>query len=183
MNKYELRELTAQYLQLVLDWRNKDNIRLNMINPSKISWEDHCNWFTGLQTRQDRQVMVFCINDKPVGIVSFVDITEDSCSWGFYIGEENVHKGAGLLLGYYGIEYAFNNYAINKIESQVIDFNEASIAFHKKLFFVQIGVAEKALYRDDICRDMVLFELLKETWVKVKTEVLSQALSKIEGRN
>lgn len=183
MNRYELRKLTVDDLKLVLNWRNKENIRLNMINPEKISWEEHHNWFEGLKNKKDRQVLVFFINDKPMGLVSFVDILKDSCSWGFYIGEELAPKGAGLMLGYQAIEYAFNNYKIEKIDSQVIGFNKASIGFHEKLFFNHKCIEEKALLRDGIYYDLLIFELLRETWLTVKEKVFSQALAKVEGRN
>lgn len=179
MNRYELRKLTVDDLKLVLNWRNKDKIRLNMINSKKITWKEHCQWFESLQLRKDRETMVFHMDNKPMGLVYFNDITEESCNWGFYIGEDKSPKGVGLMLGYHGIEYIFNEYSINKIESQVINFNKISVAFHEKLFFKQVGIQLKAIYRDDIYYDLFSFELLKTTWFVKKNEVFLKALAKI----
>lgn len=174
MITYSLRKLEKKDLELVLSWRNRDTIRHYMFNDKKISWQEHIAWFEKLQSSKDRDYQLFCIADRPIGIVSLSGIDEHDkkqCIWGFYVGDAAVPKGSGLLLGYYGIEYAFNNYKIDKILSEVINFNVSSLNFHKKLFFKEIGSLPKKILRDGEFFDISIFDLEKKIWQANKDEI------------
>lgn len=185
MSEYALRKLEEKDLELVLSWRNKDEIRHNMFTQEKIPWQQHMNWFENLKTSKDKDFQIFCLDGRPIGVVNFSEIDEHGkkqCMWGFYIGEDNAPAGSGLLLGYSGIEYAFGKYEIDRIVSEVLSFNVSSFNFHKRLFFAEKEVLHKKFSRDGEKFDICLFELDKKVWLANNAKVYELALHKLGKR-
>lgn len=180
---FELTPISEKDLKQVLNWRNLKHIRENMLNNRMITWEEHCNWFQNLQSKDNGLVFIFRINGEAVGIVSFVDINLENhnCNWGFYIGNRTAPKGSGTLMAHYAIEYIFKKYQLHKINSEVIDFNKISLNFHKKLSFEETGFLKENLYRENSYHDLILFSLFKRQWDNVKNEIYSNALKKLKG--
>lgn len=178
-----IRPINSRDLALVLQWRNSARIRQNMIQDQLISWEEHCAWFENLQHRSDREVLLFSIADKKVGIVSFVDINVEHkhCSWGFYIGEEAAPKGAGMLMVYHALNYIFAKNDLHKIKAEVLDCNKASLEFHKKLGYRPAGVLPDEILRNGKYYDLVLFSLFETDWQIAKESIYQQALAKMKG--
>lgn len=180
---FKLSRISEDDLDLVLKWRNLDSIRENMVNSQIISWQEHYNWFINLQKRNDREFFLFSIDGKKVGIVSFVDIDliNHKCRWGFYIGDSTAPKGAGTLMAYYGLSYMFDRYNLNKINSEVFAFNKISLAFHKKLGFVETGSLQEEICRNGSYFDLILFSLFKSQWESVKEHIYTGALANMKG--
>ena len=180
---FHIRPITSDDLALVLQWRNSARIRQNMIQDQLISWEAHCAWFENLQHRIDREVLLFSIEDKKVGIVVFTDINLDHrhCSWGFYIGEETAPKGTGTVMVYHALNYIFAKYDLHKIKAAVLEFNKASLEFHKKMSYRLAGVLPDEILRNGKYYDLVLFSLFKTDWQIAKEHIYQQALEKMEG--
>lgn len=180
---FKLSPINKSDLELVLKWRNLKKIRYNMINNQCISWKAHCAWFENLQHRKDREFLLFSIDDRKVGIVSFVDINLDNqnCSWGFYVGEETTPKGTGTLMAYYALNYIFDKYNLHKINSQVFQFNEASVGFHENLKFTYTGVLKDEILRESEYQNLILFSLFKNDWDISKDGIYIKTLQKMKG--
>ncbi|WP_199884012.1 UDP-4-amino-4,6-dideoxy-N-acetyl-beta-L-altrosamine N-acetyltransferase [Anaerosinus massiliensis] len=178
---FKLMPIDEQNLKLILQWRNAKRIRECMVNDEVITWQEHLQWFENLKTRNDREVLAFLVENRPVGIVSFIDIDRmhHHCHWGFYIGEENAPKGCGTIMAYYALSYAFEKYKVHKINSEVIDYNVKSINYHRSLGFEQNGKMLDELFREDKYIDLVLFTLFKEKWNQIKENVYRKGLEKI----
>ncbi|GGJ64247.1 UDP-4-amino-4,6-dideoxy-N-acetyl-beta-L-altrosamine N-acetyltransferase [Anoxybacillus voinovskiensis] len=171
---YRLRDITEEDLETVLCWRNSERIRRYMYHDHTISMEEHIRWFESLQNDSSRIFKMFIYKDEPIGTVSFnkIDRKNGRCSWGFYIGNEHAPKGAGTILGYLGIEYAFYELQMRKICAEVLEFNEISIRFHQKLGFYNEGRLLKHVKKNDVLVDVLLFVLLRERWELVKRNIL-----------
>lgn len=180
---FTLSPIEEKDLELVFKWRNLNNIRVYMLQDQLITWQEHCNWFENLKNREDKKIFLFYLRENPVGIISFSDINIDQrdCSWGFYIGDSSAPKGAGSLMAFYGIEYMFSTHALYKINSKVIEFNEASLRFHQHLKFAYTETLKKSLYRDNKHYDLMLFSLLKEEWNNAKEIIYFNALQRLKG--
>jgi UDP-4-amino-4,6-dideoxy-N-acetyl-beta-L-altrosamine N-acetyltransferase len=169
---YALRRIEEKDLPLILAWRNREDIRRNMLHDAVISREEHAAWFRSLQGAPDKECLLFCLGDKPLGISSLSDLDTASraCGWGFYIGDKTAPRGAGLTMGQLSLDYIFGARALEKIENQVLSFNTRSLAFHRKLFFTETGRRFGKIKRDGILYDIILLELLRSTWLRKTTE-------------
>lgn len=177
---FSIRKMENKDLEIVLSWRNKDEIRLNMINDSIITMEEHSKWFDKMKNKSDFEFLIFSISDIPIGIVNFSKITNQDCDWGFYIGVDKARKGLGTVMAYHAIEYIFTKYKINKINSEVIEFNENSLKYHKSLGFKENGLADMEIKRFSNKYKVLKFYLEIRDWNERKN-IIKEKISKIEG--
>lgn len=139
-----------------------------MFNKSNITWEEHIKWYTNLQENKNKLSKIFIIDEVEYGVlnVNFIDKEANICSWGFYIGESNSIKGAGLLLGYTSLEFIFKELKIRKLCAEVIETNKISCNFHEKLGFKLDGTLRKHIKRMDYYEDVYIYSLFLEEWVE-----------------
>ncbi|MFH4258578.1 UDP-4-amino-4,6-dideoxy-N-acetyl-beta-L-altrosamine N-acetyltransferase, partial [Acinetobacter baumannii] len=70
----QLRLLGHDDLEMVLQWRNHDDIRKWMVNSDIITLSDHFAWFERNKNRTDRLFYIFEYQQQPQGYISFVMI-------------------------------------------------------------------------------------------------------------
>lgn len=169
---FNLREIEKYDLELILKWRNSERIRTNMFTDHIITMQEHAKWFERIKHDSNSLVLIFEKKTNPLGLVSFtgIDKKNSKCNWGFYLGEINL-PGTGTIMGYLGLNYAFEKLKIRKVCGEVFAFNSASIKFFNKLGFIEEGRLRKHILKNGIFEDVVLFGLLKEEWHKRKVEL------------
>ena len=91
---------------------------------------------------------------------------EKAASWGFYLSP-NTPKGQGLgfALGVLAIAQIFNTTDIGKITAQVLAYNTASLALHRKLGFSETGVLKQHFGVGEKVYDVVEFELKSQDFL------------------
>lgn len=164
----QLRVLSNDDLEMVLQWRNHDDIRKWMVNSDVIALSDHLAWFERNKNRTDRLFYIFEYQQQSQGYISFVTIPNSAAyEWGFYV-KPNAEKGMGHLLGSAALDLAFGDLGLAKIFGQVLEFNEKSLSFHKKMGFVQEGLLRKHFkdHRGEF--DIYQFGLLRTEWLEGK---------------
>ncbi len=178
---FSIRRMEREDLEIVLSWCNRDELRLNMINDSIIKIEEHLKWFNKIKKQKNLEFLIFSVNNLPVGIVNFYNITDHCCDWGFYIGAEKSPKGSGTVMAYYAIEYILKKYTLlHNINSEVIAFNDASIHFHKNLGFKEVGLANFKIERFGKNHKVFKFNLEINDW-NLRKNVIKEKIDKIEG--
>jgi UDP-4-amino-4,6-dideoxy-N-acetyl-beta-L-altrosamine N-acetyltransferase len=166
-----LEPISSEDLHTVLQWRNKEQIRKNMYNEDLITFEQHIKWFQGLQQNPGKKTYVFYFKDVPLGVVNFtIDFSNRKCEWGFYIGEDNIPKGTGSLMGYTAMNFAFQQLNLRKITGEVFDFNKKSQAYHENLGFQREGILVSHIRKGTDYHDIHIYSLLKYQWDKQKIE-------------
>lgn len=175
IQEYNLRRLAEQDLELVLDWRNSEQVRANMFTDRIISFDEHRKWFQNLQQSGTAQTMVFEYLQKPYGIVNITQISQQNqtCYWGFYMGEPDRPKGLGTVMGYLAIEYIFNTLDMRKLYAEVLDFNTISQNYHEKLGFQQEGHLVEHVWKNGSYRDVFLNSLFRKRWTVLREPLRS----------
>lgn len=168
-NNYRLRRIEERDLEKVLKWRNSERIRSNMYNDHIITIDEHIAWYKRVEQESNNSYMIFELCEHPVGVVNFtnLDKVNRKCLWGFYLGEENVPCGTGMIMGHLGLTYAFSNLKVRKVCGEVFAFNLSSINFHKRLGFVEEGRLVKHVLKNGRYEDIILFALFEEDWEKM----------------
>ncbi|GGK34136.1 hypothetical protein GCM10010965_28800 [Caldalkalibacillus thermarum] len=177
--KCKLRPLTPKELPLILNWRNSERVRKNMVNDHIISMHEHLQWFRKIQNKGSECYLVFYINEKPIGLVCFnkIDDNHRHCMWGFYVGEDNAPKGSGLAMGYMGLNYAFEQIYLNKVYGEVLSYNQISKNFHIKLGFAKEGKFKQHIRKGNRYIDVYRFGLLRKEW-RSKRAIIRTELTK-----
>ena len=170
-----LRPMNEEDLELVLLWRNSEKIRSNMYRDKVISIEEHRAWFKKVTHENGSLHFIFEYKGKPVGVVNAnqIDMTNMRCVWGFYIGDEEAPKGCGSAMGYLALDYLFDKLGMHRIIGEVIEFNEASLKYHKKLGFIEEGRFEDHCRRKHRNYDVISLAVLADEWHKIKASLES----------
>lgn len=164
----QLRVLSDDDLEMVLQWRNHDDIRKWMVNSDVITLSNHIAWFERNKNRTDRLFYMFEYRQRPQGYLSFVAIPNSTAyEWGFYV-KPDAEKGMGHLLGSAALTLAFEELGLDKVFGQVLAFNEKSLSFHKKMGFVQEGLLRKHFKDHRGTFDIYQFGLLQAEWLEDK---------------
>lgn len=176
-----LRELNESDLEMLLKWRNSDAVRLNMYNHELISLAEHTNWFHKNASSEDNIQLIFEMDNKPLGYVSFskVDKKNGTAEWAFYSGNQAV-RGVGTLMELIALKFAFTKLNLRKLSCEVLDFNAAVIKFHKKFGFIEEGCLRKQYQRGDEAFNIHLLSILKEEWIEMSPIFEAKYLVKYE---
>ncbi|MGZ4161028.1 MAG: UDP-4-amino-4,6-dideoxy-N-acetyl-beta-L-altrosamine N-acetyltransferase [Neobacillus sp.] len=181
---YCVRALTEKDKDIIYQWRNSEQIRVNMYNDQPIPYENHCQWFEDIMQNQAAFYRLFLCQNKPLGFISFKNSNRQNqtCVWGFYIGESNAPKGSGTIMGSLALDYAFHHLNMRKIIGEVLSFNKKSERFHQKLGFIREGIFKDELRRNDQFIDVIRFALFKDQWERQK-EKLNLNFTRKAGSN
>jgi UDP-4-amino-4,6-dideoxy-N-acetyl-beta-L-altrosamine N-acetyltransferase len=162
---YKIRTIEERDLAIVLKWRNSERIRRVMFSDHIITLNEHHAWFSRL-SQQDSVHLVFEYQKSPWGLVCLTDIDNrnNKCDWGFYLGELNLPKNSGLIMGVLGLEYIFEKKNIRKLCSQTFAFNTSGVNFHQRLGFVKEGLLKKHVLKNGNYEDVISFALFADEW-------------------
>jgi UDP-4-amino-4,6-dideoxy-N-acetyl-beta-L-altrosamine N-acetyltransferase len=168
IQRARLKDIKESDLMQILYWRNQDSIRKVMYNSEIISLDQHQKWFERLQESESAISKIFYFDQVPYGVlnINHIDLINNSCEWGFYIGANNAPRGIGTMLGYTSLNYIFKELKIRKLIAKVLSTNEKSLVFHQKLGFIHEGILPEHKIIEDYCMDIHLFRLLNEEWEK-----------------
>ena len=166
---YRLRPIqacTPQQVEAVRQLRNLPEIRGSMYGDQVISEAEHADWLAGLQGDSRRKVFVVVeVSGEPVGAVSLtaIDRVHRRADWGFYMSPA-APRGLGTLALAVLLDHAFDDMSLDKINGEVIEGNDASLALHRKLGFRDEGRRRFHVRREAGRLDVHLFGLTAEEW-------------------
>ena len=102
---------------------------------------------------------------KVIGVIYFNGITFgsfSSCFLSLRLDKDEVRQGYMMEAIKKGIEIAFNDLGLHRIEANVMPSNEAALNLLKKLNFYNEGIAKKYLKINGIWEDHIHMVLLNE---------------------
>lgn len=161
-----IRPLMDSDSELLFRWRNQDEIRDVMLSDALIQPEEHTLWFQRMRAAETPAVFIFEWQGKPCGMVQFTqyDKVHNRAYWGFYLGERDVPRGTGTLLGYLGLRYIFEEVGVRKLCAEVISHNNRSLRFHEKLGFCQEGLLKRHVMKKGIYHDLIAYAMFSDEW-------------------
>ncbi len=156
--------MTREDLELVLAWRNHEDVRRYMYTQNTIKLADHTLWFEKGSQDTNRYLLVFEYDNIPLGFINIYKIGPGGIAeWGFYAAPD-APRGTGRKLGEAALRYAFDEAAVHKICGQALWYNERSIKFHLSLGFQQEGILRSHHFDGELYHDVVCFGLFASQW-------------------
>lgn len=171
----QVRQATQADTQMIWQWRNHVDVRRWMFGQDEIALADHEKWYGKQLDHANVHLLIFEIDNEPMGFVNVTQITVDkyqtltasktksnekTASWGFYLSPNSPKgQGLGFALGVLAIAQIFNTTDIGKITAQVLAYNTASLALHRKLGFSETGVLKQHFGVGEKVYDVIEFEL------------------------
>ncbi len=171
-DKLILRPLCESDLERMVVWINDPQIRKFITTYLPMTMKQEKGWLDKMSSSNKN--IVFAVikkhNGEHIGNMGIqnIDWRNGTATFGFMIGEKgHWRKGYGTEMLELMLEYVFNTLRLRRVESCVLDPNEGSIKVHKMCGFKQIGIFNKKYLVDGKYLDEILFELLKEDWMKI----------------
>lgn len=159
-----IRGMTSADLAMVLAWRNAPEVRRYMYTRHEISWEEHCAWFERNSENPRRHLLIYEEAAVPLGFVNFAESAAGGVAdWGFYLAPKAA-RGTGSRLGRAALLHGFRVLNLHKVCGQVLEHNERSITFHRRLGFRQEGVLRDQHYDGQQYQAVICFGLLAGEW-------------------
>lgn len=164
---YSLRELEEKDLELLLQWRNRDDVRKNMYTQHVISWEEHLSWFQKTKNDVTKKHLLFEKEGVPVGFIGFSEIHKinKTAFWAFYSGDPT-RRGVGSQMEVFALDYAFEVLDLEKLSCEVLSFNYPVVSFHRKHGFRIEGVFKNHFLQEEKRVDIYRLALFKKDWLK-----------------
>lgn len=167
---FGLRPMVTCDIDIVLRWRNLEHIRANMYTDQIITSEEHSKWFNDVLLRNDVEYFIFENYGKPIGQASVLNIDHKNskCSWGFYLGEDEVPRGCGAVMEYMTLVHIIDKLGVRKVCCEVFSFNKSTIKLHKKFGFEEEGFLRKHILKKNKYENVVCMALFKDEWPEIK---------------
>lgn len=162
-----LRPATMTEMWPVFGWRNRPHVRTNMYTSQPIEPWEHQAWFRSVLDDPEREIWVISSDGRDIGtvVLSEIDPRAGSCSWAFYIGENDLTgRGIGSAVERLVLAHVFDTLGLEVLRCEVLEFNLPVIGLHRKFGFRETGRIENRVMRDGQPVAAVCLELDRKTW-------------------
>ena len=174
MNQYRnegvgiyLRHITMEDTDLIIKWRNCDEVRTHFIYQELFTKEGHEKWIHSMIETGLAVQMIICKieGDIPLGSVYIRDIDHHhrKGEYGIFIGETVARgQGIGTAAAELMIKYAFQELSLHRLFLRVHGDNIQAIRSYEKAGFIKEAYLRDDVYINGEYKDIVLMAILNE---------------------
>lgn len=162
LEQCNLRPIIKDDQALILEMRNQEHVRNNMISQKKISEKEHSAWFKNTLNSPNSCFFIFNLDDKPCGVIGVFNIQNKKADWSFYLREKNTPKRAGTFMCALALNIVFEKKEIRFISTKILSQNKTSLNLHKKLGFVNEKTEDLSTFHAMLSRN---------SWNKAKIQL------------
>lgn len=165
MMSINIREITYDDTDLIVNWRNKGFVRSKFLFREDFTNEMHQQW---MQEKVDKGLVkqfIIEVDKMPVGSVFLKDVDKvnNKAEFGIFIGEENyLGKGIGSEATRLILDFAHDRMHLHKVYLRVLSDNFRAINSYKKNGFTVEANLRDELFIDKKYLDIVLMGKILE---------------------
>lgn len=174
MSRVQLRPLCREDTAKIVAWRNRDDVRFNLYNPSLLTAEQHLWYFDHVvSTGKVHQFVIQVVEDDTVWdigttFLKSIDSQNQKAEFGIFIGEPDA-RGKGFvphaimeILG-----YGFEQLGLNRIYLSVQADNMAAIRSYEYAGFRLEGILRDDFVRNGKYIDVVMMAMTKADYRRI----------------
>jgi UDP-4-amino-4,6-dideoxy-N-acetyl-beta-L-altrosamine N-acetyltransferase len=175
-----LRHIADDELELMREWRNAPEVRVNMYTQHEIGREEHLTWWEKTKACADQKYFMFEMAGTPTGIAAFtgIDIKSQNAAWAFY-ASPMAPRGTGSKMEFLMLEYAFCTLQLHKLFCEVLAFNTPVINLHQKFGFKVEGVFREQHRVNGNFIDTYRLGILANEWREQRQAMHEKLMSQI----
>jgi len=162
--------LNEEEKEMILRWRNSENVRKWMFTDRIISLEEHLEFIDSL--KRDSRNFYFLVKkaSEYLGVVSLtrLDLRNRNAYLGIYANPEKKIPGVGSVLGEILLKLAFDVAKLHTLKLEVFEDNERAIALYKRLGFVEEGRLREFVFREGRWKDVIVMGITEEEYGKIR---------------
>ena len=158
--------LSSEEREMVLNWRNHDNVRKWMYSDNIISLNEHINFID--QLAEDTSNYYWVVKNKDeiyFGIIYLnkIDFKNIHAYIGIYSNPYAEIKNKGHLLIQCIKKLAFEVVELHTLKLEVIDNNQKAIYFYKKSGFNEEGRLKEFVFKDGQWHDVIIMGITNDS--------------------
>jgi RimJ/RimL family protein N-acetyltransferase len=141
-----------------------------MFSQSVIELDQHHAWFSRESEKETSLWLLYLdTEENPAWVVYFTDMDSISSNafWGFYAAP-GAKPGTGTRMGVEALDYFLVEKDFHKVNADVLDTNQRSHRFHRKLGFQVEGVFRDQYLGKEGYQNVTRFRLLKSEWADTR---------------
>lgn len=156
----------------ILKLRNSSRVRENMYNNKIINKKKHYKWIKNIITSKEKEIYTINYYNQYFGTVVVTNYSkiDKRCDWAFYVKKNNI-LSFGFLVEFKFLKYLFEKKRINKLNCEVLEFNNSVIKLHKKFGFNQEGLKTQHICRNKEFINTILLGLDRNKWLENKLKL------------
>ncbi len=117
--------------EILLIWQLRNDEKISQFMKTKaFTLEEHKNFILKLKNDESKKYFLVFKDDEIIGVIDFINITQDSCEFGLY-AKPNL-KGVGQILMQEIKKYAFDTLKIKELKACVFKQNERALSLYLK---------------------------------------------------
>jgi len=164
-----LREISADDLQIINQWRNDKGLIDLLGSPFRyINHETDKQWFESYLANRNTNVRCAIVEKESNTIIGLVNLTniDWSCrgaEFSIMIGNSNYYsKGLGKMATIEMLKHGFNNLNLHRIYLTVLTYNDIALKLYKSIGFVQEGIIRDAVFKQGKYQDAYMMSILED---------------------
>ncbi len=164
-----LREISADDLQIINQWRNDKGLIDLLGSPFRyINHETDKRWFESYLANRNTNVRCAIVDKESNSIIGLVNLTniDWSCrcaEFSIMIGNSNYYsKGIGKMATIEMLKHGFNNLNLHRIYLSVLTYNDIALKLYKSIGFVQEGIIRDAVFKQGKYQDAYMMSILED---------------------
>ncbi len=159
-------KLHEKHLEMVLRWRMQPEVSRYMLTDISGSMEDQKRWFHNISEDDGYLYWVIFYQGDPIGLINLaaIDRRNQRTNIGYYIGEVKF-RPLGFMIPPYLYNFVFKEMKFRKIYGEVVASNENILTMHRMHGFREVGTFKDHIFKDGKFHDVILVELLSESWL------------------
>ncbi|NCC55888.1 MAG: GNAT family N-acetyltransferase [Erysipelotrichia bacterium] len=169
--KYTLRKLTENDLEVLMEWRMREDIASTMFTDVKLTLEGQKKWFEDIQKDSTQIRWIIFADDFPIGSMYFtnIDYQNRRCESGWFVAEKS-HRSLQLAMALQqnSFDFAFNVLMLNRIYGYVIDTNLNVVRLLKLCGIQEEGILRQHVMKDSVFHDVYCVGITKSMWSETK---------------
>lgn len=155
-----LRLMEETDTDLIIAWRNREDVRRNFIYREPFTRQGHENWVNTMirPGRAVQMIIVDSADDTPLGSVYIRDIDRGhlKAEYGIFIGVPQARgRGIGTAAARLMLRYCFEEEGLHRIYLRALAGNRQAIRSYEKAGFVREGCL-----REDVCIDGEFYDIV-----------------------
>lgn len=136
---------------LVLNWRTNLRVSKFLITDIEYDLGFQLEWIKSIKARFDSFVWIIQLNEVPIGVINISDIDycNCSCSWGYYIGNDD-YLGYGGFIPPYFYNFVFNTLNFATLNVKVFPENLSVIKLHLKFGYEFNPLFDEFIFKNNL---------------------------------
>lgn len=167
----KLRKIQESDLQDIIKWRTNPEVTRYMYTDPVLDMDTQRKWLKKINSTDDNLYWIIEIDNVSIGVISInkIDELNKKCTWGYYIGNTSFRgRGIARSLECNIYDYVFDKLKLNKLCSEVFEFNDKVVKIHEKFGSEIEGMLKDHIFKNGQFYNVVTMGMLADKWHSIR---------------